>query len=113
MIGCDGCDRWYHGPCVGVSKAQGDALSQFVCPSCALVNAAQYAFGSEPPPQPKKTRRPRLAHARALLAEAGAIGVEMPEIAPIAALVAAAEAWDAGLGPCYYTTMPLYTILPR
>ena len=93
MIGCDGCDRWYHGPCVGVSKAQGDAMSEFTCPTCAGAKAVAYKFGP-PTPVPRKTKRPRRAHVAALLAEAVAVGVTMAEEAMLRDLLREADAWD-------------------
>ena len=56
MIGCDACDRWYHGPCVGVSKAESDAMSEFSCPSCAAAKGVPYKYAQgQPPPRPKRT----------------------------------------------------------
>ena len=34
MLGCDKCERWYHGRCVQVDKEQGDALDNWLCPPC-------------------------------------------------------------------------------
>ncbi|KAL1525920.1 hypothetical protein AB1Y20_020746 [Prymnesium parvum] len=93
MIGCDGCRRWYHGPCVGVGKAEADAMEDYVCPLCAEAKGAAYAF--PPAPAPKYTRRPRLRQVTSLLTEAGEIGIEMPEVARIWTLQAAAEEWQA------------------
>merc|ERR1711908_143354 len=49
MIGCDFCDEWYHGRCIGVSAAVGDALAnagdQFMCPKCASKSGVEYKFG--------------------------------------------------------------------
>ena len=90
MIGCDSCDRWYHGPCVGVSKAEGDAMNEYACPTCA---GQKYRFGP-PYPVPRKTRRPRRAMVKALMAEAVAIGVEVAEQTLVGQLLRAAEEWD-------------------
>lgn len=34
MIGCDGCDEWYHGECIEVSKAEEGLIDQYFCPRC-------------------------------------------------------------------------------
>jgi hypothetical protein len=35
MLGCDGCDRWFHGSCMKIDKTTGDALSNWNCPQCS------------------------------------------------------------------------------
>lgn len=34
MIGCDGCEEWYHGPCVGVTEEQANKFDKYVCLRC-------------------------------------------------------------------------------
>ena len=34
MLGCDNCDKWFHGSCMKIDKATGDALSKWICPPC-------------------------------------------------------------------------------
>jgi len=34
MVGCDNCDGWYHGECVGISKDAACNLESYVCPRC-------------------------------------------------------------------------------
>jgi len=34
MVGCDNCDQWYHGECVGVSKDAANSLESYLCPRC-------------------------------------------------------------------------------
>lgn len=34
MIGCDGCDEWYHGDCIDVSKFDEGLIDQYFCPRC-------------------------------------------------------------------------------
>ncbi|XP_013407675.1 nucleosome-remodeling factor subunit BPTF [Lingula anatina] len=33
-IGCDRCQDWFHGSCVGISKSEADMLSTYICPNC-------------------------------------------------------------------------------
>lgn len=35
MLGCDHCDKWFHGSCMKVNKEAGEALTKWVCPSCS------------------------------------------------------------------------------
>lgn len=46
MIGCDVCEDWFHGECVGVDKVIGEALIvRYVCPGCTDdkgVNVTRY-----------------------------------------------------------------------
>lgn len=34
-IGCDICEKWYHGKCVKVTPAKAEHIKQYKCPSCA------------------------------------------------------------------------------
>jgi len=34
MVGCDLCDQWYHGTCVGVTKDEANDMERYVCPRC-------------------------------------------------------------------------------
>lgn len=34
MIGCDSCDEWFHGKCIGLRPSQARKLKSFVCQSC-------------------------------------------------------------------------------
>lgn len=36
MIGCDECDDWFHGACVGVSQARADKVSKYLCVRCSI-----------------------------------------------------------------------------
>jgi hypothetical protein len=94
MIGCDKCESWYHGPCVGVGKLAADSLDDYLCPHCAQAAGVPYAFGP-PLPLPRLTRRPKLKYVATLLAEADEIGVETPEAELIRAIVARATEWQA------------------
>lgn len=35
MLGCDSCDKWFHGSCMEIDKETGDALSKWICPLCS------------------------------------------------------------------------------
>lgn len=34
-IGCDICERWYHGKCVRITPAKAENIKQYKCPSCS------------------------------------------------------------------------------
>ncbi|KNC97398.1 uncharacterized protein SPPG_07325 [Spizellomyces punctatus DAOM BR117] len=34
FIGCDGCDEWFHGDCVGISEEDAKGIAKWVCPVC-------------------------------------------------------------------------------
>jgi hypothetical protein len=38
MIGCDECDEWYHGSCIGVSESRADRFDKYVCVRCSVKN---------------------------------------------------------------------------
>ncbi|KAK9815815.1 hypothetical protein WJX72_010117 [[Myrmecia] bisecta] len=41
-IGCDTCNRWYHGNCVSVTKEEADGNDEWECPECiAFINQKQ------------------------------------------------------------------------
>lgn len=37
MIGCDSCEEWYHGPCVGISEGQAEKFDKYVCVRCSTL----------------------------------------------------------------------------
>jgi hypothetical protein len=36
MIGCDECEEWYHGSCIGVTQAQGVKMEKYSCTRCCV-----------------------------------------------------------------------------
>lgn len=36
MIGCDSCEDWFHGPCVGVTESHADKVTKYVCLRCTV-----------------------------------------------------------------------------
>ena len=60
MLGCDSCDRWFHGSCMKIDKETGDALSKWICPPCTkgvpqAVNVCEkHAVGTEEEKLPKQ-----------------------------------------------------------
>ncbi|KAK3103295.1 hypothetical protein FSP39_018289, partial [Pinctada imbricata] len=34
MIGCDNCEEWYHGDCIGVTQRDAKIIKQFFCQAC-------------------------------------------------------------------------------
>jgi hypothetical protein len=35
MIGCDDCEEWYHGSCIGVSESRADRYEKYSCVRCS------------------------------------------------------------------------------
>lgn len=33
-IGCDRCQNWYHGRCVGILQSEANHIDMYVCPQC-------------------------------------------------------------------------------
>lgn len=33
-IGCDRCQNWYHGRCVGILQSEAELIDEYVCPQC-------------------------------------------------------------------------------
>ncbi|KAL8119761.1 hypothetical protein AgCh_017025 [Apium graveolens] len=40
-IGCDICERWYHGKCVKITPAKAENIKQYKCPSCSMKKGRQ------------------------------------------------------------------------
>lgn len=38
MIGCDDCEEWYHGSCIGVSESRADRFDKYSCVRCSTIN---------------------------------------------------------------------------
>lgn len=39
-IGCDMCERWFHGKCVKITPAKAEHIKQYKCPSCTGTNGS-------------------------------------------------------------------------
>ncbi|KAK2985971.1 hypothetical protein RJ640_028289 [Escallonia rubra] len=40
-IGCDICERWFHGKCVKITPAKAESIKQYKCPSCSTKKGRQ------------------------------------------------------------------------
>ncbi|XP_051857869.1 CXXC-type zinc finger protein 1-like isoform X2 [Drosophila albomicans] len=38
MIGCDGCEEWYHGDCIGITEKEAKHIKQYYCRKCKKEN---------------------------------------------------------------------------
>ncbi|XP_064622398.1 nucleosome-remodeling factor subunit BPTF-like isoform X2 [Lineus longissimus] len=41
-IGCDRCQDWFHGRCVGITKCEADSLDVYICPNCQKSSQSQH-----------------------------------------------------------------------
>jgi hypothetical protein len=46
MVGCDNCEGWFHGECVGISKDEACQMEKYVCPRCTEAMATGGALSS-------------------------------------------------------------------
>lgn len=50
-IGCDRCQDWFHGRCVGILQSEAEQIERYICPNCqsnSQVNAAnQHILSTE------------------------------------------------------------------
>ena len=37
-VGCDLCNDWFHGSCVGVSESAAKSMDEFICTECSKQN---------------------------------------------------------------------------
>lgn len=37
-IGCDKCNDWFHGSCVGITQAEAEVVEEYICPRCNSSN---------------------------------------------------------------------------
>lgn len=43
-IGCDRCQNWYHGRCVGILQSEANHIDEYVCPQCQSNEDAMTVF---------------------------------------------------------------------
>ncbi|KAK3101455.1 hypothetical protein FSP39_003704 [Pinctada imbricata] len=36
--GCDNCDEWYHGTCIGITRKEAETIDKFFCDACLVKN---------------------------------------------------------------------------
>ncbi|XP_052861853.1 nucleosome-remodeling factor subunit NURF301 [Anopheles cruzii] len=42
-IGCDKCQAWFHGRCVGILQSEADFIDEYICPNCQINNSVNFA----------------------------------------------------------------------
>lgn len=43
-VGCDLCNNWFHGDCVGITEEMSKSLSEFVCTECRHARDTQELY---------------------------------------------------------------------
>ena len=64
MIGCDECEEWYHGPCIGVSESKAGRFETYQCMRCSVKNVFKSSASSAAGIIRKWTSRKDLKKAR-------------------------------------------------
>lgn len=53
MIGCDQCNEWYHGDCVGITEKEAKCILQYFCKSCKEIDPAlETVYKKKKPAEP-------------------------------------------------------------
>jgi len=42
-IGCENCEDWFHGRCIGVLQAEAESIEEYICPKCDPNSKLNYA----------------------------------------------------------------------
>lgn len=66
MIGCDGCEEWYHGPCVGMTEEQAAKFDKYVCVRCSTLRILKENTATVATTLKKWTSAKNLSRARTL-----------------------------------------------
>ena len=59
-IGCEECQGWFHGKCVGVAAKQASSIKHFVCAACAAATGTATTYHGMHPPCRRKPLAPGL-----------------------------------------------------
>lgn len=43
-VGCDLCNNWFHGDCVGITEEQSKEVNEFVCSECKHARETQELY---------------------------------------------------------------------
>jgi nucleosome-remodeling factor subunit BPTF len=43
-IGCDVCNNWFHGSCIGITEAASKSMSEYVCAECKKASENQEIY---------------------------------------------------------------------
>lgn len=55
MIGCDKCNTWFHGDCIGITEHTARSIKQWFCQECKLKDPSlEILYKSKKPPSPSK-----------------------------------------------------------
>lgn len=43
-VGCDLCNNWFHGDCVGISEDESNTIDEFICKDCKHARESQELY---------------------------------------------------------------------
>ena len=94
-ISCDTCNDWYHLKCVGLNNSQVKTMKRWVCPVCCAVRGDGEGLAASAE-RLHRTRHPTLEDVEALLEDARALPIQLPEEAVLTMVLQQYKIWQVG-----------------
>lgn len=60
MIGCDNCEEWYHGDCIGITEIDANDIKQYYCDACQAKNPSLHTKYKSKKLKEKKEKKEKI-----------------------------------------------------